>query len=118
VTSMQGMFYGAEAFNADIRVWDTSKVASMNEMFKDASAFQTKYSDVKYDDFFVGEKIIEACPSPISTFTTSEPLQDMLNNSYQDTIKITSNIDGIKNLTNNSNRQIKIIATKLVKLTI
>jgi surface protein len=36
---MQGMFYGASAFNADISRWDTSKVATMQEAFKGATAF-------------------------------------------------------------------------------
>jgi len=39
VKSMQGMFSGAEAFNADLNGWNTSNVKYMNDMFRGATSF-------------------------------------------------------------------------------
>ena len=39
VTTMKGLFYNKENFNADISKWDTSKVNDMERMFYNASIF-------------------------------------------------------------------------------
>ena len=39
IVDMRSLFYGAQAFNADISNWDTSNVVSMSSMFCGASAF-------------------------------------------------------------------------------
>ena len=39
VTSMQNLFYGAEAFNQDISGWDVSSVTDMSDMFQGATSF-------------------------------------------------------------------------------
>ena len=39
IVDMRSLFYGAQAFNADISNWDTSNVVSMSSMFVNALAF-------------------------------------------------------------------------------
>ena len=36
---MSGLFYGLSTFNSDIRVWDTSSVTDMGELFRYATVF-------------------------------------------------------------------------------
>ena len=40
VTTMEGLFEGAAAFNADLSRWRVSRVTTMKDMFKSASTFQ------------------------------------------------------------------------------
>ena len=54
ITSMDGMFYGATAFNRPIGGWNTSKVTTMRRMFREASAFNQPISTLdvsKVTDF-------------------------------------------------------------------
>ena len=44
VTSMKGLFSGAEVFNADISKWNTAAVTDMGYMFDGASAFNQDLS--------------------------------------------------------------------------
>jgi surface protein len=44
VTTMKGMFNGADAFNQDISGWDTSSVTTMDRMFLNADAFNQDIS--------------------------------------------------------------------------
>lgn len=45
VTSMEGVFWGAELFNQDISGWNTSNVTSMRYMFYEAESFNNPLSD-------------------------------------------------------------------------
>ena len=38
MTNMGAIFYGASAFNGDLREWDVSSVTNMNSMFVEASS--------------------------------------------------------------------------------
>jgi hypothetical protein len=44
VTRMDGMFYGAAAFNQSIYAWNTAEVTTMERMFYDAVAFNQNVS--------------------------------------------------------------------------
>ena len=53
VTTMKGMFQGAQAFNQDIGNWTTAQVTTMNGMFRDAYAFNgdiSKWNTEKVTD--------------------------------------------------------------------
>ncbi len=44
VTDMQGMFYGASAFDGDLSGWDVSQVTNMHTMFNNAASFDGNLS--------------------------------------------------------------------------
>lgn len=44
---MYATFSGATAFNQDLNAWDTSKVGSMYQMFRNATAFNGNVSNLR-----------------------------------------------------------------------